>query len=96
MAKRFNEAMALALNPEPVLVDPRMCGVSLVNRLFSVMQIHKVILPSVIKEGHDPHRPVPGILCEVKEPGALKAFVAHNVKLSRSPLMPPLDPSLLR
>ena len=96
MAKRFNEAMALALNPEPVLVDPRCCGVSLVNRLFSVMQIHKVILPSVIKEGHDPHRPVPGILCEVTEPEALKAFVEHNVKLSKSPLMPPLDPSLLR
>ena len=96
MAKRFNDALALALNPEPVLVDPRCCGVSLVNRLFSVMQIHKVILPSVIKEGHDPHRPVPGILCEVTEPGALKAFVEHNVKLSKSPLMPPLDPSLLR
>ena len=96
MAKRFNQAMALALNPDPVTVDPRCCGVSEVNRLFSVMQLHKVILKSVLKDGHDPSRPVPGILCEVKEPEALKALIAHNVKLSKSPLMPPLDISLLR
>ena len=57
MGKRFNEAMTLALNPEPSLVDPRMIGISQVNRLFSVMQCHNVILKGVIKDGHDATRP---------------------------------------
>ena len=97
MGKRFNEAMALALNEgNPGLVDPRMTGISPVNRLFSVMQCHNVILKGILKDGHDPTRPAPGILAEVKEPKEIKALGDHNEKLSSSPLMPPLHRDLLR
>ena len=67
LEKRFNEAMALALYPDPIRVDPRCIAVSPVNRLFSVKQVHKVIFPSIFKDAHDPLRPAPGILCEVKD-----------------------------
>ena len=68
MGKRFNEAMTLALNPEPALVDPRVIGINLVNRLLSEMQCHNMILQGIIKDGHDPTRPARGILADVKDP----------------------------
>ena len=90
LAKRFNEAMSLALYPDPIHVDPRCIAVSKVNRLFSVRQIHSVIFPSIFKDGHDPLRPAPGILCEVKDPAYMKELLDHNEKLCATPLMPPL------
>ena len=85
LAKRFNEAMALALNPNPIGVDLRCIAVSMVNRLFSVRQVHSVIFKSLFKDGHDPLRPAPGILCEVKDPGYMKALLDHNEKLCATP-----------
>ena len=96
LAKRFNEAMALRLTPEPVYIDPRMIGISPLNRLFSVQQVHNVILKSVFKDGHDPDRPLAGICAEARDPAKLKPLVAHNEKLSKVPLMPPLFPDLIR
>ena len=96
MAKRFNEAMTLALHPNPVRVDPRCIAISKVNRLFSVQQIHRVIFKSIFKDCHNPLRPAPGILCEVKEPAYKKELLDHNEKLCATPLMPPLFPDLVR
>ena len=85
MGKRFNEAMTLALNPEPSLVDPRLIGISPVNRLFSVMQCHNGILKGIIKDGHDPTRRAPGILAEVNEPLEIKALGDHRRNLAHRP-----------
>ena len=90
MAKRFNEAMSLALYPDPIHVDPRCIAVSKCNRLFSVQQLHNMIFKSIFRDGHDPLRPAPGILAEVNEPKEITALGDHNEKLSSSPLMPPL------
>ena len=94
--KPFNEAMSLATNPEPVHINPRTIAIDNHNRLPSARQVHNAILKSVFNDGHGPSRPVPGILCEVQDPTALKELVAHNEKVSKSPLMTPLGPSLLR
>ena len=96
LAKRFNEAMALRLTPEPVHIDPRQVGISPFNRLFSVQQVHNVIFKSLFKDGHDPLRPAPGILCEVREPGYMKELLDHNEKLCPTPPMPPLFCALVR
>ena len=96
MGKRFNEAMTLALNPEPSPVDPRLIGINPVNRLFSVMQCHNVILKGIIKDGHDPTRPAPGILAEVNDPKEITARVttmrnlAHRPSCRLAPRPPPL------
>ena len=96
LAKRFNEAMALALYPDPIRVDPRCIAVSTVNRLFSVQQVHNVIFKSLFKDGHDPLRPAPGILCEVRDPGYMKELLDYNEKLCATPLMPPLVRELVK
>ena len=92
LANRFNDAMALALFPNPQRVDPRCIAIIQVNRLFSVQQLHRVILKSIFKDGHDPSRPAPGILCEVRDPAYVKKLIEHNEKLCATPLMPPLFP----
>ena len=96
LANRFNEAMALALYPDPIRVDPRCIAVSTVNRLFSVQQVHNVIFKSLFKDGHDPLRPAPGILCEVRDPGYMKELLDYNEKLCATPLMPPLFRDLVK
>ena len=96
LSKRFGEAMALAINPEPVTVDPRAIGISKLNRLFSVKQVHNVLLPSIHKHGFDPRRPLAGILCEVRNVAKLEALIAHNKQLCEAPGMPPLYPEYIR
>ena len=77
LAKRFKQAMTLALSPEPVPVDPRMIAISMVNRLLAVHQVHNVILNSVATDGYDPNRPPAGILCEARKSELVKALVQH-------------------
>ena len=56
-----------------------------------------MILPSVSKDGYDPNRPLPGLVCEARSPEIVKPLVAHNEKLcNSSSLMPPLFPDLIR
>ena len=96
LAKRFNEAMSLASYPDPIRVDPRCIAVSKCNRLFSVQQLHCVIFKSIFKDGHDPLRPAPGILCEVRDPAYMKELLDDNEKLCATPLMPTLYRDLVR
>ena len=92
LGKRFNEAMALALNAgSPMQIAPHLLGISKVNRLFSIIQVHSTILASIVKDGHDPTRPPVGICCETT-PESRKELFDHNVFLaSQSPMMPKPD-----
>ena len=95
LGNRFNEAMALALNAgSPMQIAPHLLGISKVNRLFSIMQVHSTILASIVKDGHDPTRPLVGICCETT-PESRKELFDHNVFLaSQSPMMPKSDPAM--
>ena len=97
LAKRVEQAMALAINPEPVRLDPHMVGVSPLNRLFSIQQVHNTILRSIIQDGHDPGRPHVGVACEIRAPEKVASLVQYNEAMAaRSPLMPKVDTDLMR
>ena len=56
-----------------------------------------MILHSVSKDGYDPNRPLPGLVCEARSPEIVKPLIAHNEKMcNASSLMPPLSPDLVR
>ena len=97
LAKRYEQALALAINDEPLPIDPRQIGISKINRLFNINQVHNVILRSVITDGHDPTRPDIGICVEYTDPQKRKDLVDYNRELTLlSPLMPPLHEDLMR
>ena len=61
-----------------------------------MQQVHRVILPSVAKDGYDPNRFLRGLLCEARDPDIVKPLVDHNEKVcTSSALMPPLFPELI-
>ena len=97
IAKRVQEAIAAAVHAEPLRIDPRAIGVSPLNRLFSIQQVHNTLLASIVKDGHDPTRPQVGICVEIRDPAALKSLVNFNASMARtSPLMSKVHPELLR
>ena len=97
LAKRYEQALALATNDEPLPIDPRQIGISKANRLFNINQVHNVILRSVITDGHDPTRPDIGICVELTDPQKRRDLVEYNRELTLlSPLMPPLHEDLMR
>jgi hypothetical protein len=97
LAKRFNDAMAMALNKEPQFIDVHAIGISKVNRLFNIQHVHGTILRSIVQEGHDKSRPAVGICVEIREAAALAELIAHNQALSHtSPLMPKVYPEGMR
>ena len=97
LAKRYEQALALAVNDKPILIDPRHVGVSKVNRLFNINHVHNSILKSMVNEGHDASRPDIGICVELHDPEKKKDLVEHNKQLTElSPLMPPLHEDLMR
>ena len=97
LAKRYQEACALALKDAPIHIDPRYLGISKLNRLFNISQVHNVILASCVKEGHDPSRPLVGVCMVHKDPKAIQALVELNKQLAESsPLMPPVWEDLMR
>ena len=97
LAKRYQEALALAINEQPMQIEPRALGISKINRLFNVHQVHGVILRSMLVDGHDPTRPHVGICVELTDPAERKALVEHNKHLSdSSPMLPPVHADLMR
>ena len=92
LGKRCNEAMASALYPNPIRIVPKLLGISKFNRLFSVQQVHGVILASMVKDGHDASRAQIGVCVELQDSQQKADLVAHNERQSESsPLMPPVD-----
>ena len=80
----------MAKNEQPLQMDPRSLAISKSNRQFNALQVHKVILKSIARDGHDPTRPHVGICVEVTDPAQLKDLVEYNKELSdNSDLMPP-------
>ena len=57
LAERVKGVMGKAVYPDAKRISPHEVGVSPLNRLFSVHQVHNTILKSFVKEGHDPSRP---------------------------------------
>ena len=93
LAERVRGAMSRALYPRAMRIVPEAVGVSPLNRLFSVHQVHNTILKSFVDDGFDPERPQVGICCEVRDPAKRLALQAHNESLATmSPLMPKVDP----
>ena len=97
LADRVRGALKRALYPEPRRIAPGDIGISPLNRLFSVHQVHKQILTSFVQEGFDPDRPHVGICCEVRDPGAREALERYNTHMSsQSPLMPVVEPGRIQ
>ena len=81
--------MSKALYPQAQRLKPESLGVSPLNRIFSVQQVHSAILRSYVEDGFDPERPQMGICCEIRNPAKRKILQAHNESLAAmSPLMP--------
>jgi len=97
LADRVKEAMRSRVDPGELRLKPSSVGISPLNRLFSVHQVHNTILKSFWVDGHDPMRPQVGICCEVRDPAARLSLEAHNKAMSdNSPLMPRVEPGALR
>ena len=97
LAERVKGAMGKAVYPDAKRIVPQEVGISPLNRLFSVHQVHNTILKSFVKEGHDPSRPQVGICCEVRKPEKRKSQEEYNVSLSQSsPLMPKTEPGVIQ
>ena len=97
LAERVKGAMGKAVYPDAKRIAPHEVGISPLNRLFSVHQVHNTILKSFVKEGHDPGRPQVGICCEVRDPAKRKSLEDYNVSLSQSsPLMPKTEPGVIQ
>ena len=74
-----------------IRIAPKQVMISTLNRQFSCQQVHRTILPSFIKDGHDPTRPKFGVCCEVRDPVRLQQLIAYNQGMAeKSPLMPPV------
>ena len=97
LADRVRGALTKSLYPEPRRIAPGDIGISPLNRLFSVHQVHNAILSSFVNEGFDPDRPHVGICCEVRDPVAREALERYNVNMSsQSPLMPIVEPGRIQ
>ena len=97
LADRVRGALKRALYPEPRRIAPGDVGISPLNRLFSVHQVHNQILASFVNEGFDPDRPHVGVCCEVRDPGAREALERYNMHMSsQSPLMPIVEPGRIQ
>ena len=97
LAERVKGAMGKSVYPDAKRLSPQEVGISPLNRLFSVHQVHNTILKSFVKEGHDPSRPQVGICCEVRDPAKRKSLEEYNMSLSQSsPLMPKTEPGVIQ
>ena len=97
LAKRVQAALAQAINPEPIQIRPQRVKPSLVQRQFSVQQVHNMILRSFIQDGHDPTRPKVGVCCEIRDRKKLQELIDHSKKMAdRSPLMPLVEADMVQ
>ena len=97
LAERVKGVMGKSVYPDAKRLSPHEVGISPLNRLFSVHQVHNTILKSFVGEGHDPSRPQVGICCEVRDPEKRKSLEEYNMSLSQSsPLMPKTEPGVIQ
>ena len=61
LGKRYELAMSMALFNHATTLPPHVVGISPLNRLFSVQQVHKTIIRSFVNDGHIDDKPHIGV-----------------------------------
>ena len=96
LGKLYKEALAHAIH-ECMTLTPHHVGISKVNRVFSVQQIHTVIIPSVEEHTHVDDRTPICICVWIRDPDKLAELLRHNKRLSRgSRLMPTVHVTVMQ
>ena len=82
LSQKMAAVMKKAMYPTAMRISPHAIGISPLNRLFSVRQVHNTILRSFVQDGFSEDRPQVGICCEVRDSAKRRSLQHFNEELA--------------